>query len=88
MNTLKNNKSWLSRSFTLTSYKGSSKNDVSISLNTRSLVVYNRESQAVVFELDIMKIKYRVTTFSLFIEGSHKEYRYDGVQAADIKRMI
>lgn len=38
--------------------------------------------------VNLEDLKYRVTTFSLFVSDENKELRFDGVQVGDIKHLI
>jgi hypothetical protein len=51
-------------------------------------VVYTIGSQETTFSIDIPNIKYRVTTFSLYIEHEGKEHRFDGLLVLDVKNLI
>ena len=38
--------------------------------------------------MDLMNLRFRVTTFSLYIESNYREYRFDGTQMLDIKNLV
>lgn len=38
--------------------------------------------------VNLEDLKYRVTTFSLFVSEESQEFRFDGVQVGDIKHLI
>jgi hypothetical protein len=40
------------------------------------------------FSIDLLTLKYRLTTFSIVIESNYREYRYDGMEVLDIKELI
>ena len=52
------------------------------------LRVKSRHADETLIELELDSLKYRATTFSIFIIENGKEKRYDGLQVQDIKDVI
>jgi hypothetical protein len=59
-----------------------------VSINLKRIKVTCKHTSDRIVSADLDELKYRVTTFSLFIEENDKEYRFDGVQVYDIKTLI
>ena len=69
LESIRENKTWRARTFLLTSYHGQ-QNDAKIGISLRSFCVMEAASGEVVFEMNVRKMKFRVTTFSLRLRQS------------------
>ena len=65
-------------------YKG--EGEVEVVVNMHKLRVVGQGET--MLEVGLLELRYRVTTFSLFIESQYREYRFDGMQVLDIKNLI
>jgi len=59
-----------------------------VKISTQKITVIKSKTTEKVLEVDLKLLKYKVTTFSFFTEFNEQEYRFDGLQVLDIKRLI
>jgi hypothetical protein len=74
--------------FTLSTYKGDLKNDVMIGVNYKSLTVSKVRDREVILTLQLQRLKYKISTSSIFIYDGESIHRFDGQETNTIRQLI
>jgi hypothetical protein len=85
---LRNNEEWITKYFKLTTYHSELTNDVMVGVNYNYFTVARTNDRKNILTIELQRLKYKTSTYSLFVYEGEVTYRYDGREACTIRQLI
>jgi hypothetical protein len=84
----KQNNEWLTRYFKVLDYNNSGDRECLLGVNYETLMIVRAKNRKIELSIPLLRLNYRITTFSIFIQEEGAEYRFDGRYLWKIKELV